>query len=93
MPRVGSSLVRHGLRRIRHRPLLRHTTAMTLVQSEVSTSVFGHEQESTTRGYLHDGASSNDRPHRIAKHPPRALPRQRQSARVPRNAMNQRSSR
>jgi len=36
---------------------LRHTTAMTLLQSEVSTSVIalwlGHEQESTTRGYLH----------------------------------------
>jgi site-specific recombinase XerD len=37
--------------------VLRHTTAMTLLQSEVSTSVIalwlGHEQESTTRGYLH----------------------------------------
>ncbi|HEV7453301.1 MAG TPA: tyrosine-type recombinase/integrase [Pseudonocardiaceae bacterium] len=37
--------------------VLRHTTAMTLLQSEISTSVIalwlGHEQESTTRGYLH----------------------------------------
>jgi integrase/recombinase XerD len=37
--------------------VLRHTTAMTLLQSEVSTSVIalwlGHEQESTTRRYLH----------------------------------------
>jgi integrase/recombinase XerD len=37
--------------------VLRHTTAMTLLQSDVSTSVIalwlGHEQESTTRGYLH----------------------------------------
>jgi len=37
--------------------VLRHTTAMTLFQSEISTSVIalwlGHEQESTTRGYLH----------------------------------------
>jgi integrase/recombinase XerD len=37
--------------------VLRHTTAMTLLQSEISTTVIalwlGHEQESTTRGYLH----------------------------------------
>lgn len=37
--------------------VLRHTTAMTLLQSDISTSVIalwlGHEQESTTRGYLH----------------------------------------
>ena len=37
--------------------VLRHTTAMTLLQSEISTSVIalwlGHEQEQTTRGYLH----------------------------------------
>jgi integrase/recombinase XerD len=37
--------------------VLRHTTAMTLLQSEISTAVIalwlGHEQESTTRGYLH----------------------------------------
>jgi site-specific recombinase XerD len=37
--------------------VLRHTTAMTLLQSEISTSVIalwlGHEQETTTRGYLH----------------------------------------
>jgi integrase/recombinase XerD len=37
--------------------VLRHTTAMTLLQSDVSTSVIalwlGHEQESTTRAYLH----------------------------------------
>jgi integrase/recombinase XerD len=37
--------------------VLRHTTAMTLLQSGISTSVIalwlGHEQESTTRGYLH----------------------------------------
>jgi integrase/recombinase XerD len=37
--------------------VLRHTTAMTLLQSNISTSVIalwlGHEQESTTRGYLH----------------------------------------
>jgi integrase/recombinase XerD len=37
--------------------VLRHTTAMTLLQSEISTSVIalwlGHEQESTTRDYLH----------------------------------------
>ena len=36
---------------------LRHTTAMTLLQSDISTTVIalwlGHEQESTTRGYLH----------------------------------------
>jgi site-specific recombinase XerD len=36
---------------------LRHTNAMTLLQSDVSTSVIalwlGHEQEDTTRGYLH----------------------------------------
>jgi integrase len=35
----------------------RHTTAMTRLQSEISTSVIalwlGHEQEQTTRGYLH----------------------------------------
>ena len=35
----------------------RHTTAMTLLQSDISTTVIalwlGHEQESTTRGYLH----------------------------------------
>lgn len=37
--------------------VLRHTNAMTLLQSDVSTSVIalwlGHEQEDTTRGYLH----------------------------------------
>jgi site-specific recombinase XerD len=37
--------------------VLRHTTAMTLLQSDVSTSVIalwlGHEQETTTLGYLH----------------------------------------
>ena len=37
--------------------VLRHTTAMTLLQSEISTSIIalwlGHEQETTTRGYLH----------------------------------------
>jgi site-specific recombinase XerD len=37
--------------------VLRHTTAMTLLQSDISTTVIalwlGHEQESTTRGYLH----------------------------------------
>jgi integrase/recombinase XerD len=37
--------------------VLRHTTAMTLLQSDISTSVIalwlGHEQETTTRGYLH----------------------------------------
>jgi integrase/recombinase XerD len=37
--------------------VLRHTTAMTLLQSDISTSLIalwlGHEQESTTRGYLH----------------------------------------
>jgi integrase/recombinase XerD len=37
--------------------VLRHTTAMTLLQSDISTMVIalwlGHEQESTTRGYLH----------------------------------------
>ena len=37
--------------------VLRHTTAMTLLHSDISTSVIalwlGHEQESTTRGYLH----------------------------------------
>jgi integrase/recombinase XerD len=37
--------------------VLRHTTAMTLLQSDVSTAVIalwlGHEQESTTRIYLH----------------------------------------
>jgi integrase/recombinase XerD len=37
--------------------VLRHTTAMTLLQSDISTAVIalwlGHEQESTTRGYLH----------------------------------------
>jgi integrase/recombinase XerD len=37
--------------------VLRHTTAMTLLQSEISTAVIalwlGHEQESTTRAYLH----------------------------------------
>jgi len=37
--------------------VLRHTNAMTLLQSDISTSVIalwlGHEQESTTRGYLH----------------------------------------
>jgi integrase/recombinase XerD len=37
--------------------VLRHTTAMTLPQSDVSTSVIalwlGHEQESTTRAYPH----------------------------------------
>jgi integrase/recombinase XerD len=37
--------------------VLRHTTAMTLLQSDIGTSVIalwlGHEQESTTRGYLH----------------------------------------
>lgn len=36
--------------------VLRHTTAMTLLQSDISTSVIalwlGHEQETTTRGYL-----------------------------------------
>jgi integrase/recombinase XerD len=36
--------------------VLRHTTAMTLLQSEISTSVIalwlGHEQEHSTRGYL-----------------------------------------
>jgi integrase/recombinase XerD len=45
----------HGKRITAH--VLRHTTAMTLLQSDVSTSVIalwlGHEQESTTRGYLH----------------------------------------
>lgn len=37
--------------------VLRHTTAMTLLQSDISTAVIalwlGHEQESTTRIYLH----------------------------------------
>jgi integrase/recombinase XerD len=37
--------------------VLRHTTAMTLLQSKISTTVIalwlGHEQETTTRGYLH----------------------------------------
>ena len=37
--------------------VLRHTNAMTLLQSDMSTTVIalwlGHEQESTTRGYLH----------------------------------------
>ncbi len=37
--------------------MLRHTNAMTLLQSDISTSVIalwlGHEQEDTTRGYLH----------------------------------------
>ena len=37
--------------------VLRHTTAMTLLHSDISTTVIalwlGHEQESTTRGYLH----------------------------------------
>ncbi len=37
--------------------VLRHTNAMTLLQSDVSTTVIalwlGHEQEDTTRGYLH----------------------------------------
>jgi site-specific recombinase XerD len=37
--------------------VLRHTTAMTLLQSDISTMVIalwlGHEQESTTRSYLH----------------------------------------
>jgi integrase/recombinase XerD len=37
--------------------VLRHTTAMTLLQSDVGTPVIalwlGHEQESTTRAYLH----------------------------------------
>jgi integrase/recombinase XerD len=37
--------------------VLRHTTAMTLLQSDISTTVIalwlGHEQENTTRGYLH----------------------------------------
>jgi site-specific recombinase XerD len=37
--------------------VLRHTNAMTLLQSDVSTTVIalwlGHEQESTTRNYLH----------------------------------------
>ena len=37
--------------------MLRHTTAMTLLQSDISTTVIalwlGHEQESTTRRYLH----------------------------------------
>lgn len=37
--------------------VLRHTTAMTLLQSDISTTVIalwlGHEQRSTTRGYLH----------------------------------------
>ena len=37
--------------------VLRHTTAMTLLQSDISTAVIalwlGHEQESTTRCYLH----------------------------------------
>ena len=37
--------------------VLRHTTAMTPLQSDISTAVIalwlGHEQESTTRGYLH----------------------------------------
>jgi site-specific recombinase XerD len=37
--------------------VLRHTTAMTLLQSDISTTVIalwlGHEQESTTRAYLH----------------------------------------
>jgi integrase/recombinase XerD len=45
----------HGKRITAH--VLRHTTAMTLLQSDISTSVIalwlGHEQESTTRGYLH----------------------------------------
>jgi site-specific recombinase XerD len=45
----------HGKRITAH--VLRHTTAMTLLQSDVSTTVIalwlGHEQESTTRGYLH----------------------------------------
>ena len=37
--------------------VLRHTNAMALLQSEISTTMIalwlGHEQESTTRGYLH----------------------------------------
>jgi len=37
--------------------VLRHTTAMTLLQSDISTTVIalwlGHEQEATTRDYLH----------------------------------------
>jgi integrase/recombinase XerD len=37
--------------------VLRHTTAMTLLQSDISTTVIalwlGHEQETTTRDYLH----------------------------------------
>ena len=45
----------HGKRITAH--VLRHTTAMTLLQSDISTTVIalwlGHEQESTTRGYLH----------------------------------------
>ena len=45
----------HGKRITKH--VLRHTTAMTLLQSDISTTVIavwlGHEQQSTTRGYLH----------------------------------------
>jgi len=45
----------HGKRITAH--VVRHTTAMTLLQSDISTTVIalwlGHEQESTTRGYLH----------------------------------------
>jgi hypothetical protein len=74
---------------------LRHTTAMTLLQSDISTMVIalwlGHEQEQTTRGYLHGDPRLKQRAldHTAPPHTrPRRAPRHRQPPRVPRQPLS-----
>jgi integrase/recombinase XerD len=74
--------------------VLRHTTAMTLLQSDVGTPVIalwlGHEQESTTRAYLHGDLGLKQRAldrTRTPRDPTRALPSQRHPARIPRQPL------
>jgi integrase/recombinase XerD len=70
---------------------LRHTTAMTLLQSDISTTMIalwlGHEQESTTRGYLHGDLRLKQRAIDRTAPPatrPRPLPSHRQPNHLPR---------
>ena len=77
--------------------VLRHTTAMTLLQSDISTSVIAlwlgpraREHHPRLPTWRPPPQATSPRPHRTTEHPARAIPSQRQPPRLPRQPLTSR---